>query len=270
LPTFKLTHYRRFGLIALLFLVIAACSGDATAPKAVGSSSGPTTPAASGPVLVFAAASLTEAFSDERTALQSEQPALNVTLNFAGSGTLVTQIQQGAAADVVATADLASIQKLVDGGLVETPTVFAHNTFAIIVAPGNPKAIHSLADLARPDVTVVLADPSVPAGKYAAQILTKADVTVEPKSLETDVKSAVARVTSGEADASIGYVTDVKAAGNRATGVEISDSQNVVADYPIAIVKTTTHHDAAAAFVDAIANGSGQEILRTAGFRPSS
>jgi molybdate transport system substrate-binding protein len=117
---------------------------------------------------------------------------------------------------------------------------------------------------------VVLADPSVPAGKYAEQILTKADVTVAPKSLETDVKSAVARVTSGEADASIVYVTDVKAAGSKASGVDIPESQNVVADYPIAIVKATTHHDAAAAFVEAITNGSGQEVLRTSGFLPAS
>jgi molybdate transport system substrate-binding protein len=236
----------------------------------VGSASGTKARSASGPVLVFAAASLTEALSEERTALQSEQPGLGVTLNFAGSGTLVTQIQQGATADVVATADTTSMQKLVDDGLVETPTVFAHNKLAIIVASGNPKGIHSLADLARPDVTLVLADPSVPAGKYAGQILTKADVTVAPKSLETDVKSAVARVTTGEADASIVYVTDVKAAGNQATAVGIPDSENVMADYPIAIVRATTHHDAAVAFVDAITNGSGQELLRTTGFLPAS
>jgi molybdate transport system substrate-binding protein len=116
---------------------------------------------------------------------------------------------------------------------------------------------------------LVLVDPSVPAGRYAAQILAKADVTVAPKSLEADVKSAVARVTTGEADASIVYATDVQAAGKKASGVDITDSQNVVADYPIAIVKATTHHDAAAAFVDAIVNGSGQELLRTNGFLPA-
>jgi molybdate transport system substrate-binding protein len=230
----------------------------------VGSSGG--AKSAAGPVLVFAAASLTEAFTNERTTLQSERPALDVTLNFAGSGTLVTQIQQGAPADVIATADTTSMQKLVDAGLVETPTVFAHNKLAIIVAAGNPKSIHTLADLAGPDVTLVLADPSVPAGRYAAQILTKADVTVEPKSLETDVNAAVARVTSGEADAAIVYVTDVQAAGTAATGVDIPDSQNVVADYPIAIIKATVHHDAAAAFVDAITSGSGQNALRSSGF----
>ena len=259
----------RAGLLVLLFLGVAACSSDSTAPKTVASSSGSKAAPASGPVLVFAAASLTEAFTEERDVLRSELPDLTVTLNFAASGTLVTQIQQGATADVVATADMDSMQKLVDAGLVETPAVFAHNKLVIVVAAGNPKGIHSVADLARPDVTVVLADPSVPAGKYATQILTKADVTVEPKSLETDVKSAVARVTSGEADAAIVYVTDVRAAGKAVSGVDIPAGQNVMADYPIAIIKATTHHDAAAAFVDAIIHGSGQEILLTNGFQPA-
>jgi molybdate transport system substrate-binding protein len=200
--------------------------------------------------------------------LRSELPGLSVTFNFAGSGTLVAQVQQGAAADVVATADMASMQKLVDAGLAEAPAVFAHNRLALVVAPGNPKGIRSVADLARPDVAVVLADPSVPAGAYAAQLLTKANVTVQPKSLETDVRSAVARVTAGEADAAIVYATDVRAAGKAVSGVGIPDSQNLVADYPIAIIKATAHHDAAAAFVDAVVNGSGQEVLLTNGFLP--
>jgi molybdate transport system substrate-binding protein len=244
-------------------LAVAACGSASPTPKASGARSATS---ASGPVLVFAAASLTGAFSIEQGTLRSERPGLDVTFSFAGSGTLVTQIQQGAPADVIATADMSSMQKLVDGGLVERPTVFAHNKLAIVTASGNPKDIHSLADLARPDVALVLADPSVPAGKYAAQILTNADVTVNPKSLETDVKAAIARVTSGEADAAIVYVTDVKAAGTAAEGIDIVDSQNVVAQYPIAIVKATSHHDAAAAFVDAITKGSGQAALRASGF----
>lgn len=218
---------------------------------------------------MFAAASLTESFDNEKTALQSEQPGLSVTYNFAGSGTLVTQIQQGAPADVIATADTATMKKLSDAGLVESPTVFAHNKLEIVVAPGNPKSITTLADLARSDVTIVLADPSVPAGKYAAQILQQADVTVSPKSLEPDVKATIARVTSGEVDAAIVYVTDVNAAGRKATGVQIPDSQNAIADYPIAIVKATPHHDAAAAFIDAIVKGSGRTALQANGFLPA-
>jgi molybdate transport system substrate-binding protein len=214
---------------------------------------------------VFAAASLTDAFNE----LKGELSELEITFSFAGSGTLVTQIKGGAPTDVIATADMSSMQQLVDADLVETPTVFAHNRLEIVVAPGNPKGITSLADLARPDVTVVLADPSVPAGTYAQQALTNADVTVTPQSLEPDVRSTLARVTSGEADAAIVYETDVLAAGQNATGVRVADKDNVVADYPIAIVKTSTHRDAARAFVDAITMGTGQEVLRTHGFTPS-
>src|SRR6476646_243984 len=112
-------------------VVLGACSSNENAV--------PVPSSASGPVTVFAAASLTESFNDEQTTLKSEQPGLHITYNFGGSGALVTQIQQGAPADVIATADTASMQKLVDAGMVETPQVFAHNKLAIIVAPGNPK-----------------------------------------------------------------------------------------------------------------------------------
>jgi len=215
---------------------------------------------------VFAAASLTEAFGAAGTALHAAQPRVEVTFDFAASGTLVAQIEQGAPADVVATADMTTMQKLVDAGLVDGPRVFARNRLEIIVAPGNPKGVRGLADLAREDITVVLADGSVPAGAYAAQALSRADITVTPKSLEADVKAAVARVTGGDADAAIVYATDVHAAGGRATGVEIPDGQNVVAEYPIAIVKATTHRAAAQSFIDSVVSGSGRNALEQYGF----
>jgi molybdate transport system substrate-binding protein len=259
----------RFGLAALAFTVVA-CGSDAptaTGPAADGSAgASASAPGVTGNITVFAAASLTEAFTDEQRTLGTEQPNLKVQLSFAGSGALVQQIQQGAPADVIATADTASMQKLVDAGLVEAPTTFAHNRLEIIVASGNPKNIKALPDLARPDVSTVLADPSVPAGKYAVQILMQAGVTVKATSLETDVKSAVARVTSGEADAAIVYSTDVQAAGTQAQGVAIPPDQNAVVDYPIAIVKGAKNHNAAAAFVDAITKGSGQKALQARGF----
>ena len=206
---------------------------------------------------MFAAASLTEAFT---------AAGLDATYNFAGSGTLVTQIQQGAPADVIATADTSSMQKLVDANLVDTPTVFARNALAILVAPGNPKDITTLADLTRADVSVVLADASVPAGRYAEQVLEQAGVTVNAKSLETDVKAAVARVASGDADAAIVYATDVRAAGPRAFGVDIPAADNVVAEYPIAIVKTTSNRTGAQTFIEAVVNGAGRAALEQAGF----
>ena len=173
---------------------------------------------------MFAAASLTEAFADVGTALGAGDPGLSVRYSFAGSGALVAQVQQGAPADVVATADTASMARLVDAGLVTTPTTFARNQLQILVAPGNPLAIASLADLARPDLKVVLGAETVPAGRYAAQALQAAGITVAPVSYEADVKAAVAKVTLGEADATIVYVTDVIAAGAKGQGVAIPDA----------------------------------------------
>ena len=242
-------------LAVLVLLAVGGCSSDDTASSARTS------------VTVFAAASLTESFTDLQDDV--ETAGLSVTYSFGGSGALVTQVQQGAPADVVATADTASMKKLTDAGLVETPTTFARNKLEILVAPGNPMRIGNLADLARIDVLVVLAEDSAPAGTYAAQVLTAAGVTVDPVSKEPDVKSAVAKITSGEADATIVYATDVEAAGSRAEGITIPDAQNVIAEYPIAVVKGSAHRDAAAAFVDDVVKGRGQAVLREHGFLPA-
>ena len=253
-----------WALVLCALVVLGACSSDSKA--AITTASSESASSAAGPVTVFAAASLTESLTDAQRALKSEQPRLDITYNFGGSGALVTQIQQGAPADVIATADTASMQKLVDAGLVESPMTFAKNKLQILVAPGNPKNIRGLSDLARDDITFVTEDDTVPAGKYAAQALETADVTVNPVSKETDVKSAVAKVTSGEADATIVYVTDVTAAGSKGTGVTIPDDQNVVATYLIAVLKAANDHDAAQAFVDAMVNGDGQASLARHGF----
>jgi molybdate transport system substrate-binding protein len=263
-------------LACTLVLVGAACgsssdtsSGTTTTTAGTSGTTPTTTPKASGSILVFAAASLTESFNDQQATLETEQPDLSITYNFAGSGALVTQIQQGAPADVIATADTTTMKQLTDANVVETPAIFAHNKLQILVAPGNPKQIKGLSDLSPSDIVFVMCDSTVPAGKYAAQALQKAGVTVSPKSLEPDVKSAVAKVTTGEADATIVYVTDVTAAGSKGEGVAIPDDQNVVADYPIAIVKATRNHDGAQAFVDSIVSGSGQDALQKRGFLPA-
>jgi molybdate transport system substrate-binding protein len=250
--------------LVLLLGVTAACSTGSSSTATTTTTT--TVPQASGNLTVFAAASLTESFTDLQTALATTDAALHLTYSFGGSGTLVTQIRNGAPADVVATADNASMQTLIDAGLVEQPTTFARNKLEILVAPGNPLHISTLQDLAKAGTKVVLGDSTVPAGKYAAQILQSAGVTVHPVSLEVDVKSAVAKVTSGEADATIVYVTDVKAAGSKGTGVVIPDAENVIASYPIAIVAATTHHAAAAAFVNDVVRGVGQQDLRARGF----
>ena len=249
----------RVGTVSLVLL--AACSGAREVrPPAAGPR---------GPVTVFAAASLTEAFNDVRESLRSSTPGLSVTFSYGGSAALVRQIQQGAPADVVATADSGTMEQLTDAGLVETPVTFARNRLEILVARGNPKTVTRLADLARPDLKVVLADDSVPAGKYAAQALQAAGAKVKPVSKEADVKAAVAKVTLGEADAAIVYATDVLAAGTKGQGVEIPPSANVVAEYPVAVMKSTKNLAAARAFVDALLDGAGQDALRQRGFSPA-
>jgi len=224
-------------------------------------------------VTVLAAASLTEAFGDLRADLKADLTAAetgpDITYSFAGSGTLVAQIEQGAPADVIATADAASMRKLADAGLVEPSMTFARNKLEVLVEPGNPKSIAGLADLSRADIKLVLGDESVPAGRYAAQALAAAGVHVKPVSKEADVKAAVAKVAGGEADVTLVYVSDVMAAGARAQGIEIPDAQNVVAEYPIAVVKASRHRAAATAFVDAVVHGPGQEALRNRGFLPA-
>lgn len=251
-------------VVALLLVAASACGSDTKSPD--GASSTPVTSTATGSVTVFAAASLTESFDDLQTSLKSFDPGLAVTYNYGSSGALVTQIQQGAPADVIATADTDTMKRLTDTSLVKAPAVFAENRLEILVAPGNPKGVKALSDLARSDLKVVLGDDTVPVGKYGAQALAAAAVTVKPVSKEVDVKAAVAKVTSGEADASIVYVTDVAAAGSKGQGVDIPDAQNVIAQYPIAVVAATKNRAAAAAFVDSVVKGAGQTALRQRGF----
>lgn len=207
---------------------------------------------------VLAAASLAEAFGD----FDAGGP---VTYSFAGSQQLAAQVEAGAPADVIATADDASMDRLVRAGLVEAPRTFARNRLAIAVAPGNPDRVTALADLGRPGLRVALADPSVPAGRYAGQALARAGVTVRPVSLELDVKAVVARVASGEASAGIVYATDVRGAPG-VEGIEIPDAANVAASYPVAVVRAGRDAVAARAFVDRLLGRPGRDALAGRGF----
>jgi molybdate transport system substrate-binding protein len=244
----------------------AATDPETTDPTATRPSS--TAPVVDGDITVFAAASLTAAFTEIGDAFTAEHPDANVVLNFAASSELVTQIGEGAPADVFASADLGNMTKLTDAGQTATgPVVFATNIAEIIVAPGNPNGITGVADLASPELIVVQCAPEVPCGKYAAQIHENAGVTVTPKSLEENVKAVVTKVTLGEADAGIVYATDVTAAGADAEGVEIPRDVNVVAEYPIATVAESANAGGAQAFVDFVLSDQGQKILASYGFR---
>lgn len=254
-------RYRVSLLIVLAFLLGACGSSGSTAAAS------PSGTPLSGPISVFAAASLTDFFRALGLSFQTANPAVVAEFNFAGTPTLVTQIEQGARADVFASADTTNMDKLTaDGFTTGTSQVFARNQLEIVVGPGNPKAITSLADLAKPGVIYISEAATVPAGKYSLQALKKAGVTVTPKSLETDVKSVVSKVELGEADAGIVYTTDVKAAGSRVTGVPIPDSFNVIASYPLVAVKGTKNADAANAFIAYVLSPAGQAKLQSFGF----
>jgi molybdate transport system substrate-binding protein len=190
-----------------------------------------------------------------------------VTFNFAASSDLVTQINEGAPADVYASADQNTMTKLTDAGSNGAdPAVFATNSLEIIVGPGNPEGITGVADLANPDLIVVTCAPEVPIGAYTAEVFTKAGVTVTPASLEENVKGIVTKVTLGEADAGVVYKTDVTAAGDKAEGVEIPAGLNIVAEYPLVVTREAPNAEAGNAFVDFVLSEQGQKILAGYGF----
>jgi molybdate transport system substrate-binding protein len=252
------SRIRLAAVLAVAALTLAACGDDDSG----GGSSGQT-PAE---IKVFAAASLTAAFTELGQQDSSANGGTKVTFNFAGSQALATQVQQGAPADVFASADIPNMDKVKD--LVGTPQNFASNLLQIMVEKGNPKGVKTLDDLANPDLKVVLAAPDVPAGRYAKQILDQAGVSVQPVSQEDNVKAVVTKVSLGEADAGIVYVTDVTAGGDKVEGVDIPREQNVVATYPIATVKASKAQDKAQAFMDLVLSDQGQQVLKKYGFLP--
>jgi len=244
------------GPIALLAMLVAVACGQATAAP-----SGP----ARTTLTVFAAASLQPAFDKIGQKLQGTRNVAT-TFSYAGTQTLTTQLTQGAPADVFASADFAHMTTVESAGLLEGQSaLFAHNRLEIAVAKGNPKGIKALADLARSGLVVVLADPSVPAGKYAQQTLAKAQVTVHPASLEQQVTGVLSKVALGEADAGIVYHSDVVTSG-KVDGVPIPDDENVIADYPVGILKATQNGSGAMAFVAFVLSADGQSLLKAAGF----
>ena len=260
-----------FSAVAVLGFLGASCGSDdadpaATTPTSAAAATGAQTAVAGG-VTVFAAASLTAAFTEIGDAFMVENPDATVTFNFAASSELVTQIGEGAPADVFASADSSNMTKLTDAGNnASEPVVFATNLAEIIVESGNPEGITGVADLANPDLIVVLCAPEVPCGKYASKVFEQAGVSVTPKSLEENAKAVVAKVTLGEADAGIVYVTDVTAAGDKAEGVEIPADINVIAEYPIAITRDAPNAEGAQAFVDFVNGEQGRKILASYGF----
>jgi molybdate transport system substrate-binding protein len=262
-------HHRRFAAMALALVIpLAGCAkseNPAVAPSSSPSSSA--APAVTGGATIFAAASLTESFNQIGDAFEKAHPGTNLTFSFGSSGTLATQIVEGGGvADVFASADDTNMKKVADANLLEGASkVFARNKLQIAVAPGNPEKIMGLKDLAKPGLKVVLAAATVPVGKYGAQALQKAGVTVKPVSEEADVKAVLQKVALGEADAGIVYQTDVKSSG-KVQGVDIPDDLNVIATYPIGVINKTKNPAVAEAFEDMVLSDAGRQVLMDHGF----
>jgi len=216
---------------------------------------------------VYAAASLTAGFEQIAEQFESAHRGVEVRLSFGGSSDLVAQIREGAPADVFASADLANMERLAEEGLTgQEPRIFATNTLQIAVAPHNPLGIGSLADLTGEDVTLVVCAPEVPCGAAALVAAEAAGVDLSPVSEEQSVTDVLAKVTSGEADAGLVYVTDVIAADGAVLGIDVPEAAEAVNSYPIATVADTDAGSLAEEFVDLVLGEAGQAILRDAGF----
>ena len=232
-------------------------------------------------LIIFAASSLTDAFQDLVKTYETTHPGTKISLSFAGSQVLRTQLEQGAIADIYASADHKNMDLLVTDMLVAANSYqdFATNRLIVILPSGNPAEMKTLADLARPGVKLVLADPSVPAGNYARQIL--ANISADPAygsgfttavlanvvSNETDVRQVVTKVELGEADAGIVYVSDALATQDLET-IPIPDKFNIIAKYPIAILANSPNPGLAGGFIEFIMSAEGQAIMEKWGFTP--
>jgi molybdate transport system substrate-binding protein len=253
-----------------LALALAACSSSPPATTAAAGSSPSGAAKPSGTVVVFAATSLTDAFNKIATQFEAANPGVSVKFNYNGSSSLATQITQGAPADVFASAAPGNMTTVTDKNLTTgAPKDFASNEAEILVAKGNPSHINSVKDLANSALKVVVCAPQVPCGVVASQVFKNAGVTVKPVSEEQNVGGVVTKVTLGEADAGIVYVTDAMANEAKATGVPIPASENATTQYPIAEVKDAPNAKGAAAFISYVLSTPGQQVLKSFGFMPA-
>ena len=255
-------------------LLMAACTGATEAggtdgpvgasPSRNVSASGA---AVSGDVAVFAAASLTESFTQIGEDFQTANPGARVTFNFGASSALAQQITSGAPADVFAAASPATMKTVLDaGGAKGEPVVFVRNRLQIAVPDGNPGQVTTLTDFADADKTIALCAEQVPCGAAAHKAFAAAGITPAPDTLEQDVKFTVTKVSLGEVDAALVYRTDVLAAGDKVEGIDFPEAEGAINDYPIATLAAAPNAAAAQAFVDYVLSPDGQRVLEAAGF----
>ncbi|MFC6020837.1 molybdate ABC transporter substrate-binding protein [Plantactinospora solaniradicis] len=250
-------------LTALAVVGLTGCGDSDDAPSGGG-------PGITGTVTVFAAASLTESFTTIGRDFEAANPGTKVTFSFAGSSALANQINQGAPADVFASAAPANMKTVTDAGNGDgdgTPTTFVRNQLVIAVPRGNPDRVTGLSDLTRPDAKVALCAEQVPCGAAAKKALDAAEVKLTPVTLEQDVKAALSKVKLGEVDAALVYRTDAKAGAADVDGIEFPESAGAVNDYPIIVLKNAVNRAAAQAFVSYVLSDTGRGVLTAAGFQ---
>ncbi|WP_035749258.1 molybdate ABC transporter substrate-binding protein [Arthrobacter sp. 35W] len=260
-------------LLATAVLAAGALAGCGAGTPSAGStttaaaSTSASTPALSGTLTVFAAASLKATFTELAKEFEAQHPGTKIQLSFAGSSDLVTQITAGAPADVFASADTKNMAKLADASLLDGAAVnFASNRLTIAVPPSNPANIAGLSDLARDGVKVVVCAPQVPCGAAAVTAEKAAGVSITPVSEESSVTDVLGKVVSGEADAGLVYVTDVKGAAGKVTGIPFDAADKAVTTYPIATVAASKNKELAAAFTALVSGDAGRKVLSDAGF----
>jgi molybdate transport system substrate-binding protein len=240
-------------------IALAACGGDDGATDGT---------AISGKVVVLAASSLTETFTELGKAFEARHPGATVTFSFAASSELATQIQQGAPADVFASASPTTMALVSDSGdTADDPVTFVRNTLEIAVPAGNPAGVTGLADFAKEDLIIALCAPEVPCGAAADKVFAATKVTPAPDTLEADVQAALAKVSLGEVDAALVYKTDVLAAGGKVDGIDFPEASGAVNDYPIAVLADAPNTEAGQAFVDLVQSAAGRKVLAEAGFQ---
>lgn len=261
-------HMRKsiaFAATALVLLLTGCSAGGNGSGSSGNDASASATP--TGSITVFAAASLQQTFTTLGKDYERAHPGTTVTFSFAGSSDLVTQIQNGAPADVFASADEKNMTKLTDAGLISGGTpAFATNTLQIAVAPGNPKKIADLQDLTASGLQVVTCAGPVPCGAATQTVEQASGVTLRPVSEEQSVTDVLGKVESGQADAGLVYVTDVRGADGKVDGVDFAAASKAVNTYPIGVVKGSQHAALAASFSAYVRSDGGEQVLRTAGF----
>ncbi len=244
--------------IVVVALLLAGCASPVAEPSAAPADE------LTGTLTVFAAASLTATFTELAEEFEAAHPGVAVQTSFAGSAELVTQLQGGAKADVLATADQKAMAKVLD--LTGIPVDFATNRLEIAVPPSNPAGIDSFADLAGPEVKTVVCAPVVPCGAATVALEQATGIDIHPVSEESAVTDVLGKVSSGEADAGLVYVTDVKGSKGTVKGIGFPESSKAVNTYPVATLTASTNPTAAQAFLDFVVGAAGKKVLAAAGF----